>query len=1231
MKIPYYFSAFALTASLSIAQEAKVPATTAPAPQPAPAAQATPAPATQPEAAAQATPAPAPQPAPAAQAATAPATQPAPAAQAAPAPATQPAPAAQAAPAPATQPAPAAQAAPAPAPQPEAAAQAATAPATQPAPAAQAAPAPAPQPEAVSAEAAPDSSVSKEQAAVVQDSLQQVVATADSVKQDSVKQEPVPEVVAQPAPQKSELLEGTPLEGSITGFIKADKSPYVVNSDITIAKNSAVVIEPGVVIRFAPGTGLYINGQFIVAGNKKQNVTFASAMSIPKKGEWKGIFITGDIPVEFRNATIADAQNGIVIEKGELHLQNSTIENTSDRGVYAREAKVAVNDCEFRNNEGAALHISNYASAEIQRSNFSKNTVALYNAQLAKTSVVSSSFEENTYGILDMGNSSLTFDNTTVKNNSTGVSSTEVLDKSVLESVSANALDFDKSSSAVSSALSSDPEVPGVDRKLFNPNEKMGDLMIEMAKNEDVYDTLQKPWTIMGNVMLGGNYHHVMTRKRHGSDTMVGNDSIMRGDHYKNTFQVPGFGAEASAYLLMQSPDGSTFEFSTDLTADSWNHFSPNPVTLTYTDKYNKLNLGDFQKVGGDIYMSSLPLFGAGYTLSLLRNNADQPLLEFDGFFGENRKPMLVGDRHPMIYNDYIDEGEAQAQRIALGGSVKWAPVRRFDATFGVIYAEDEINDPLLRDGGPRRTVTSEPMQKSFTMYADGNWLFFPGDIELKGQIAVGRADTADVFKERAINKVFNDAGLNVASFAKLRQLMTNVDKVNALSTEELDEIFGGNTTLNRGEMRDSLKTLLREAKLRKDDDESELDESRVLGLNWGSQNFAIGASLYWNIYKTSLSGHIKYVGEDFYSAGSPDQLADTREFGGKVEQIITNFWTAGLGYQVNIENAAKKGATNLFGIGEGTRWGFGDATDKWYEEHELDNDRTKYIQNANLDSKFKIGKKVNLDVGYNLEYRTQYRPYQLHGDYILEDGIYRDSWFAARKGKPVLQVMDGDYVTTVDSARWVEYMNLASEPYLASKFQERIFKNTWKADASISIDKSVIRVGGRWTIRTDNSKFYKDDLIEDIDLSNKTWDKMGYYFGGADYFEHSYPLSATTSFNRFQNYAAFTPRFKSYERDDMSETEFTLEDQFEMFFKNRTFILGVNGEFRYLTTNWDEEDENIEESEMDILGSVNLRVNHTKHLYSEWYTGASMYYRPDNLSDEYKDIYGGVRVNYVF
>jgi hypothetical protein len=432
--------------------------------------------------------------------------------------------------------------------------------------------------------------------------------------------------------------------------------------------------------------------------------------------------------------------------------------------------------------------------------------------------------------------------------------------------------------------------------------------------------------------------------------------------------------------------------------------------------------------------------------------------------------------------------------------------------------------------------------------------------------------------------------------------------------------------------MRDSLQTLISKAKYAQKDEEENRDDDRVLGLNWGSQNFAIGASLNWNIYKTSINGHIKYVGEDFYSAGSPNQLSDTREFGGRIEQDILGFWDLGFQYQINVENAAKGKKTNIFGLSEGTEWGlFGDDESSWFDKHELDNDRTKYIQNVGLDNLFKINKNVDVSFAYNFEYKTQYRPFQLHHNYVLEDGIYRDGWFDTRKGRDSTLIVEDDDSTYVDRERWAEYMALAKDSVIASRFQERLFKHTWNLGATVRAFNSVFKVNGLWTYRTDGSVFHRDSLVEDMDLSNSTWGKLGYYFGGSNYFEQSYPISVTTTLPILQNRFAITPRFKSYNRDNMGEFEIYIEDEFEMPFKNRFLILGINSSFRYMTTNWEENDKDIEETEMDILSNVNLRVNHNKKFYTEWFVGTAVYFRPDNKSNEYSDIYMGVNAHYVF
>ena len=173
--------------------------------------------------------------------------------------------------------------------------------------------------------------------------------------------------------------------------------------------------------------------------------------------------------------------------------------------------------------------------------------------------------------------------------------------------------------------------------------------------------------------------------------------------------------------------------------------------------------------------------------------------------------------------------------------------------------------------------------------------------------------------------------------------------------------------------------------------------------------------------------------------------------------------------------------------------------------------------------------------------------------------------------------------------------------------------------------------VNGVWTYRTDGSEFHRDSLIDGINLSNETWGKLGYYFGGSNYFEHSYPVSVSTTLPILQNRFAFTPRFKSYNRDDMSEFEISIEDELEMPFKDRFFVLGVNLGFRYMTTDWEEEGKDYSETETDIVANANFRVNHTKKFYTEWIAGTALYFRPENLSNEYTDIYFGVNAHYVF
>lgn len=1011
---------------------------------------------------------------------------------------------------------------------------------------------------------------------------------------------PQAEVAAQPeaAPQVV-TFDGTEIKGEISGFLKADKSPYLVTEDLIVEYNNVLVIEPGTTIMFKPNTGIIAKGQFVASGTKSKPVTFTSASMEPKPGDWKGIFITGDEPAEISNAVILLAKTGIVIENGGIAIQRSKINSTLERGLYARNANVKIENCGFSQNKGVAVHLSNYSDASIERSDFINNKIAVLNSELANTTLTSSHLTSNEHALVSMDNSILKLNNNKIENNKVGYASSDLLDKSTISSISNNRVNTSSNTKAIVSSIPANPEIPGVLSRPIVASDKIGVL----AKQRESKEYGNTKWNVSGSVMLGANYHQVITSKNKGETEVIAGDTITNGSKHKNVFQVPGIQGEASTVITMQSNKGQTIEVSADMTSDTWNHFSPNPVSIRYTDNTFNAVLGDTYKVGSDIYMSGLPLFGIDVTASLLKDKAESPKLELNGFFGEAQRPIIPGNRNPLIYKSYAEDGTATAQRLAYGGSFKVAPVQRFDAKLGFIYANDEIDNPLIRDGS-EGAATSDPMISALTAYADGGFKFFPGNAELRGQFAVGRADTTDAANQRAINEIFENEGLEYASYSKLRALMKNESRINQLTQEELQDIFGENTAMSKDEMISELKRIIASAnstKKRVDD-----HGDRVIGLNWGSQNFAYGIYFDWSYYKTSISTHFKSVGSEFFSAGSPDQLSNTMEYYFNLNQNVKDIWDVDLSYQLNIENADED---NLNG-----------------------NNRTKYTNDLKFNNTFTINPKFSINVGYNLNFHEQRRATQLHGNYTLEDGIYGDSWFDARSDRPTITINDNGKEVQVDSARWTEYTSLADQSSIASHFQERVYRNTWDLGFTLRAAKSVFKAAGRWTLRTDDSKFEEQDaFVSTAGLSNSTWGKLGYYFHGADYFEQSYPVSVMTTATNVQNSFSVTPRFKSYERDDMKESEISIADDFEIPFKEKFFILGLGVNFRYMSTTWNENDESLDSKEMDLETGLNFRVNHTKNFFSEWNAGFTYYYRPDNLSNEYKDIFGGVRLNYVF
>ena len=734
-------------------------------------------------------------------------------------------------------------------------------------------------------------------------------------------------------------------------------------------------------------------------------------------------------------------------------------------------------------------------------------------------------------------------------------------------------------------------------------------------------------WTIGGSWSAEFGYHSVVTQKNELDSVYVnGTDSIQPGKKYKNYFQVPGVYAAWNAYLQMESPTGKKFEFILDATSDNWNRFDPRFVQVMYEDRHQTLVLGDMFVSGGELYLGNIDLLGLSYDLRLGRDS----VVALSVFGGENRAPKLPYEKDPDMYNQYIDLGEVESQKMVLGFKARLNASKNVNATLGFIGSKDYLEDPYFRDGTTRDVNLSNPMFSSKTFFAEFNGKVMGGRGSYNIQLGLGGADTLNVVAHRAVNKVFEDAGLDVSSFAQLHRLMNNSTLVEKMNRDELELIFGDNTDMTVSEMKIELKRVLELASvaLTQYNENNDKDPNE-----WTFQNLALSGSYNWQSNSTTVDAYFRMVGRNYYSAGSPDLLQNSRQLGAKLETKVKDPWKLNVGYELNIENASGSGdAYNFFGFAEGSKLGLiPGADDDWLKKHEQDPSRTLYIHDFELKNTVKVRDSVEFMARYALNYRTRSTPQRLHGNYMASSGIYSDSWFVSQYGKRTIEVETENGVIQIDSSHWAKYAALQKEPYLATQFDERLLKHTLELGATFKLPKNVLKVGGVLTFRSDLSKFNQDELLDGFDFSNKTYGVLGYYFHGSDYFEMRIPMSLSTSLSWVRNYASFMPRFRSYNRDDMSELEWSLSDNATIHVSPNFIDLMLNGSIRQNFMSRNEDGKTVEEMELDLDLSAGLKFQLTERLSNEWIFGAFFNHRPDDRSQDYRDIYGSISVNLDF
>jgi hypothetical protein len=165
------------------------------------------------------------------------------------------------------------------------------------------------------------------------------------------------EAVALPTPDLYSLPRPGPmLSGVLTGrvLLVAEKSPFSVMGDLTVAEGAVLYLEPGVVLKFAPDVSLQvIRGDLFAYGSPEKPVRFSARSAAGGPGAWKGVVVDGGRQVMLRHVQIEGARTGIHIANSAPTLHSTRVSNCAQAGlVLDSGAKPDITCSVFEHNQG---------------------------------------------------------------------------------------------------------------------------------------------------------------------------------------------------------------------------------------------------------------------------------------------------------------------------------------------------------------------------------------------------------------------------------------------------------------------------------------------------------------------------------------------------------------------------------------------------------------------------------------------------------------------------------------------------------------------------------------------------------------------------------------------------------------------------------------------------------------------------------------------------------------
>jgi parallel beta-helix repeat protein len=241
-------------------------------------------------------------------------------------------------------------------------------------------------------------------------------------------------------------VNATYVEGPITQdtiWTRVD-SPFVVSKNITVYPNATLTIESGVEVKFGGYFSLIVSGLLYANGTEK-TITFTSNKEQPEVGDWKSITFNGigksvligcfvayaedgilveNGNVELESCTINHCQNGIVVADGKFTIESSTVSFCSHLGINITNSESTVQNSLIAENQGDGICITGNGQVIIQKNTIlaNENGVLLTGTQVLGANISQNIISANKQsGIsIDASNSDVTIVGNIVSSNNKG-------------------------------------------------------------------------------------------------------------------------------------------------------------------------------------------------------------------------------------------------------------------------------------------------------------------------------------------------------------------------------------------------------------------------------------------------------------------------------------------------------------------------------------------------------------------------------------------------------------------------------------------------------------------------------------------------------------------------------------------------------------------------------------------------------------------------------------------